>query len=68
MNIIRIQKNLHEEMMAINPKTPFPDSLKLETITKFYYESILHRQKTSTIWNRTINTSGTCNDLKTIQF
>ena len=40
-------------MMAINPKTPFPDSLKLETITKFYHESILHRQKTSTIWNRT---------------
>ena len=32
LNIIRIQKNLHEEMMVINPKTPFPNSLTLETL------------------------------------
>ena len=32
LNIIRIQMNLHEEMLVLNPKAPFPNSLKLETL------------------------------------
>ena len=32
LNIIRIQKNLHEEMLAIQPNAPFPNSLTLATL------------------------------------
>ena len=66
LNIIRIQKNLHEEMLAINPKNPFPNSLTLETlpytIMKVYSIAEKHL-----LWNRTINTCGTCNESTTIQ-
>ena len=41
LNLIRFQKNLHEEMLAIQPNALFPNSLTLATlpytIMKVYY-------------------------------